>query len=187
MKTSTLVKSSVLSLGTGALLSIAVLAEDKVAPSDSQKKTQSINSEKNEVRPSTDVFNAGKESTDQSKDADNTARNKRDRNDATLTPGDQGNTKEDIEVTRQIRRALVKDKSLSTTAKNVKIITKEGKVTLRGPVKTEAEKLAIVAKAKEVATSAHPVTDEIEVKIKSETETELESKDKSSEPDVRNR
>jgi osmotically-inducible protein OsmY len=175
-----LVKSSVLSLCTGALLGVAVLAEDKVTPSDSEKKTQS-NPEK--VRPATDVLNTGQEtSTDQSKDADNTARNKRDRNDATLTPGDQGNTKEDIEVTRQIRRALVKDKSLSTTAKNVKIITKEGKVTLRGPVKTEAEKLAIVAKAKEVATSAHPVTDEIEVKIKSETETELESKSKASEP-----
>jgi hyperosmotically inducible periplasmic protein len=100
---------------------------------------------------------------DARKDADNTDRNKRDRDGETLTPGDQGNTKEDIEVTRQIRRALVKDQALSTTAKNVKIMTRDGKVTLRGPVKTIGEKEAIVAKAKNAATS-HPVIDELEVK-----------------------
>ena len=96
--------------------------------------------------------------------ADNTGRNKRDRNNATLTPGDQGRTKEDVEVTRQIRRGIVRDKSLSITAKNIKIITRDGNVTLRGPVKTETEKEAILAKAKEIATTAHPVTDQLEVK-----------------------
>jgi osmotically-inducible protein OsmY len=75
--------------------------------------------------------------------ADNTAENKRDRDDATLTPGDQGHSKADREMTAKIRRAIVKNKQLSTTAKNIKIITVEGKVTLRGPVKTAEERSTI--------------------------------------------
>jgi len=73
-------------------------------------------------------------------DADNTGRNERDRSDATLTPGDQGNSEADREITRRIRRAINKESQLSTTAKNIKIITADGKVTLRGPVKTDAER-----------------------------------------------
>jgi len=76
-------------------------------------------------------------------EADNTAENKRDRDDATLTPGDQGHSKADREMTAKIRRAIVKNKQLSTTAKNIKIITIEGKVTLRGPVKTADERSTI--------------------------------------------
>jgi len=165
-------------LSAGAILSTWLLADDKVTSPVSEKKTRSVNSEKKDALNAEKAANA-----DLSKDADNTERNKRDRNNATLTPGDQGNTQEDIEVTRQIRRALMKDKTLSTTAKNVKIITKDGAVTLRGPVKTMAEKQAIVAKAKEVANAAHPITDEIEVKAR----TELESNGRASEQEVRNK
>src|ERR1041385_8893131 len=68
------------------------------------------------------------------KPPDNTAVNARDRDDNTLTPGDQGTSEADREVTRNIRRALMKNDQLSTTAKNIKIITVNGKVTLRGPV-----------------------------------------------------
>jgi len=64
-----------------------------------------------------------------------------------VTPMDQGGGT-DIEITAAIRRAVVEDKAMSTTAKNVKIITTGGKVTLRGNVKTEDEKAAIEAKAK---------------------------------------
>lgn len=71
--------------------------------------------------------------------ADNTAKNNRDRENATLTPDDQGESKSDLEITRQIRRALIKNHDLSMTAKNIKIITVNGKVTLRGPVKTQQE------------------------------------------------
>src|SRR5690242_5732198 len=71
---------------------------------------------------------------------DNTKVNMRDRDQSNLTPGDQSNSKEDLRITKNIRKALMKDKSLSTTAKNVKIITVDGKVTLRGPVKNPAEK-----------------------------------------------
>ena len=71
--------------------------------------------------------------------ADNSGKNVRDRNDATLTSGDQGTSPADRATTTRIRQNLVSGPNdYSTTAKNIKIITVNGKVTLRGPVKTEA-------------------------------------------------
>ena len=97
-------------------------------------------------------------------DADNSAKNVRDRDDATLTAGDQGNTASDRDTTQKIRKALVIDASgYSATAKNIKIITADGKVTLRGPVKTDAEKTGIVTLAKGIAGDAN-VEDQLEVK-----------------------
>src|SRR3984893_3946712 len=94
---------------------------------------------------------------------DNSVQNERDRNHATLTPMDQSSKPEDIDISKRIRRALVKDGSLSTEAKkNIKIITIDGAVTLRGPVKTDQEKAAIVATATQLA-GASPVRDELEV------------------------
>jgi osmotically-inducible protein OsmY len=63
----------------------------------------------------------------------------------------QSNQSSDIAITRNIRRALVKDKSLSTAAHNVTIITKDGKVTLKGRVKSEAEKQTVETTAASVA------------------------------------
>ena len=63
---------------------------------------------------------------------------------------DQGSSESDRKITQQIRQDLMKDKSLSFTAKNVKIITIDGKVTLRGPVKSDAERSAIEAAARRV-------------------------------------
>jgi len=94
--------------------------------------------------------------------ADNTGVNERDRNGAALTPMDQGGSESDRNITAQIRKAVVSDGSLSFTAKNVKIITKDGNVTLRGPVKTEVERAAIQAKAAQVA-GAGRVTNQLEV------------------------
>jgi osmotically-inducible protein OsmY len=84
-------------------------------------------------------------STNESADADNTARNVRDRNDSALTPLDQSNTKSDVDITRNIRKQIIgcKDMDLSTDAKNVKVITQNGHVTLRGPVNTAEEKTKI--------------------------------------------
>jgi len=76
-------------------------------------------------------------------DVDNTRMNKRDRNDATLTSGDQTNDKSDVKVAADVRRAIVKDKSLSTSAHNVKLIARAGVVTLRGPVKDAGEKAKV--------------------------------------------
>lgn len=83
--------------------------------------------------------------------ADNTARNERDADGGTVTPFDQGQSGPDIEITAQIRRAVLEDQALSANADNVKIITSGGMVTLRGPVASEAEKAAVEAKAKAVA------------------------------------
>ena len=70
--------------------------------------------------------------------SDNTGINKRDRDDKTLTPMDQMNDPADLKVTQEIRRALMKDE-FSMDAKNIKVITRNGTVTLRGPVKTASE------------------------------------------------
>ena len=82
---------------------------------------------------------------------DNSGRNVRDRDNQTKTPGDQSENEADRTITQNIRRAVTADDSLSTNAKNVKIITNNGTVTLRGPVKSEKEKAEIEAKAKQVA------------------------------------
>ena len=84
-------------------------------------------------------------------EADNTGRNVRDRNEGMKTPGDQSENEADRTITQNIRKAITADDSLSTNAKNVKIITNDGTVTLRGPVKSVKEKADIEAKAKQVA------------------------------------
>ena len=95
--------------------------------------------------------------------ADNTAKNKRDASGETQTSGDQSNKPEDIKITADIRRAVVAEKSLSMTAKNVKIITVDGMVTLRGPVKSAEEK-AMIAKLAKSAAGKAKITNQLEVK-----------------------
>jgi len=95
--------------------------------------------------------------------ADNSAQNQADRNNNTLTPVDQSNKPEDLNITRQLRKSIVDDKSLSTNAKNIKIITVDGKVTLRGPVSNEQERTDIAAKAGHIA-GATNVNNELQVK-----------------------
>jgi len=95
--------------------------------------------------------------------ADNTAKNERDRSGDTKTSGDQSESPEDIKITAAIRRAVVADDALTMTATNVKIITANGVVTLRGPVKTAAEKTKIGQLAKANAGNAK-VENQLEVK-----------------------
>lgn len=83
--------------------------------------------------------------------ADNTKINKRDTAPKELTADQQGQSVQDREITQKIRRAVVDDKSLSTYAHNVKIITVGGRVTLKGPVRSEEEKKAIEEKAAQIA------------------------------------
>lgn len=94
---------------------------------------------------------------------DNTGRNQRDRSAGTLTPEDQGGSASDREITRQIRRAITSDSQYSTTAGNIKIITQNGKVTLRGPVKTADEQQALADLAKKVQ-GVSSVDNQLEVK-----------------------
>jgi osmotically-inducible protein OsmY len=83
-------------------------------------------------------------------DTDNTGRNARDREGNTLTPADQGTSEKDTQITQDVRRAITDDKDMSVNARNVKIITRDAVVTLRGPVDSDAEKAAVEAKAKAV-------------------------------------
>ena len=93
----------------------------------------------------------------------NTAVNERDRSGETQTSGDQSNSSADLKITQAIRQALMKDSELSTTAKNVKIITNNGQVTLRGPVKNAQEKAKIDQLARSAAGGAK-IVDQLDVK-----------------------
>jgi hyperosmotically inducible protein len=96
--------------------------------------------------------------------ADNSQQNASDATNGVPTAAGQGNSTEDIWTTRQIRRMVVNGtNSFSMMARNLKIITLNGKVTLRGPVNTEAEKKSIETIAKAVAGDEN-VDDEIKVK-----------------------
>ena len=94
---------------------------------------------------------------------DNTGKNERDRSTETKTSGDQSNSSEDTKITAYIRRAIVKDSSLTMTAKNVKIITTGGTVTLRGPVNSAEEKTKIEQLATAAANGAK-IDNQLEIK-----------------------
>jgi len=96
---------------------------------------------------------------------DNTKVNERDRSPAEATADQQKENRSDLDITQQIRKSIMKDKSLSTYAHNVKVITQNGMVTLKGPVRSEDEKQAIAAKAEEVA-GAGKVANQLDVKSK---------------------
>jgi hyperosmotically inducible periplasmic protein len=89
---------------------------------------------------------------------DNTAKNA----EVAPTAQDQRNEKSDVELTAQIRRAVVGDKNLSVSAHNVKIITVSGVVTLKGPVKSAAERSSVAEKAKQIAGPAN-VKNELDI------------------------
>ena len=93
---------------------------------------------------------------------DNTKVNQADRAKDAVTADQQQENPADRELTKKIRQSVVDDKSLSTYAHNVKIVAQDGQVTLKGPVRSEAEKTSIVAKATEIA-GAGKVTNEITV------------------------
>ena len=82
---------------------------------------------------------------------DNSKVNERIENNSEWTAEDQGSSDADIRTTQEIRKQVVDQDSFSTNAKNVKVITRNGTVVLKGPVKTLAEKQRIEAIAKKVA------------------------------------
>jgi hyperosmotically inducible protein len=98
--------------------------------------------------------------------ADNTKVNQRDQNASEPTADQQKNNRSDRDITQEIRKAITNDKSLSTYAHNIKVVTQNGQVTLKGPVRSDEEKRAIEAKAAEIA-GENKVTSELAVKPKS--------------------
>jgi osmotically-inducible protein OsmY len=93
---------------------------------------------------------------------DNTKTNQGDANKGATTADQQKMGPVDSYITREIRSSIMKDKSLSTYAHNIKIISREGMVTLKGPVRFEAERTAIEAKAREIA-GASNVTNKLTI------------------------
>jgi len=97
-------------------------------------------------------------------DANNTVRNVRDRDGRALTPLNQGASHADIDTTAQIRKGIIATKDMSTDAKNVKIITIDGHVTLRGPVSSAGEK-SIIGEIATRIVGAGNVDNQLEVKL----------------------
>lgn len=109
--------------------------------------------------------NQGEDTTlgaDAAVEPDNTKRNEGDDRAGAITAQDQGGSEQDRAITQQVRQLVVKDDSLSTAAKNVKIVTIEGVVTLRGPVKSSEEKTTLATFAKNVE-GVKRVDNELEV------------------------
>jgi hyperosmotically inducible periplasmic protein len=117
------------------------------------------------------VRDSSQGSTSGSVAPDNSGINKRDRNDNEMTADEQGQSAADIDMTRRIRQAIMRDDSLSTYAKNVKIITKDGMVTLKGPVRSEQEKTVIETKATGVAGTGK-IKNQMEVKAATKSNNE---------------
>lgn len=99
------------------------------------------------------------------KKTDNTAQNYGDARKESPTPQVQSQTKSDIATVQSIRKALVNDKSLSTSAKNVKVVVINGTVTLRGVVANAEEKAKVASAAKQYANDSK-VLDELEINTK---------------------
>lgn len=103
---------------------------------------------------------------DKTVNADNTALNVRDRDAKTLTPLDQGNSEADVKATAEIRKQIMAAPNVSINAQNVKIITRDGKVTLRGPVNSAEEKTLIGEIATRIVKEQN-VDNQLEVKLAS--------------------
>lgn len=102
---------------------------------------------------------------DSSQESDNTKVNDRDKSKAEPTADQQKNDRSDREIAQQIRNSVMSDKSLSTYAHNVKIISQNGTVTLKGPVRSVEEKSTLEAKAAGVV-GQDKVISKLEVKPK---------------------
>jgi osmotically-inducible protein OsmY len=97
--------------------------------------------------------------------SDNTKINQRDRNPNEPTADQQKNDRSDRDITQQVRQAIIADKTFSTYAHNVKVITQNGQVTLKGPVRSDDEKRSVEAKAAAIAGDGK-VSSELTVKPK---------------------
>jgi osmotically-inducible protein OsmY len=108
------------------------------------------------------AWTAGAQSTPSQERQDNTRINQRDRDPGEATADQQKANPADRDLTSKIRKAIVDDKTLSTYAHNVKVISQNGTVTLKGPVRSDAEMKSILAKAQDMA-GADKVVNEMAV------------------------
>lgn len=109
------------------------------------------------------------------------------------TADDQGGGKADRKTTAAIRKAIVADESLSTYAHNVKIITRDGRVTLRGPVRSAAERATVASHAEQIVgagaldnqLTVEPASDDDDADDRDFEERELEESDRDAEGNER--
>jgi len=154
------------------LTSFSAYAEDSTSSTyprdDSSKVTSPASQAPSDAGATNDLKGAAPDSMGKNYEnsrtvaPDNTKINARDRGNQTLTSGNQSNSKRDIKLTSTIRRSIMKS-GLTTLAKNIKIITVNGNVTLRGPVNTEAEKEKIGSLASSVQ-GVNQLDNQLEVK-----------------------
>jgi hyperosmotically inducible periplasmic protein len=148
-----------LALATVAMALPAGHAQDQsTSPSTTQSDTTTQKSQKKHHSAASQSDQSS--SSAGNAQADNTGQNKA----HAKTADQQPNSTSDMQLTKQIRQSIVGDKSLSTYAHNVKIITQNGMVTLKGPVKSDQEKTAIASKAAEVVGGQDKVTNQLTVK-----------------------
>ncbi len=147
-------------VAAGSVVSLSGCDTRDNSPASGTSATPSSN-----TTPSRNTNTTAPNNTNQNQyDADNTGRNQDDRDQNGMTPIDQSQSSEHISITSDIRRAVVDDDMLSMNAKNCKIITDDsGRVWLRGPVSSQAEKDRIENIAQQIA-GARNVTNELEVK-----------------------
>src|SRR3954470_11016988 len=107
---------------------------------------------------------------------DNTRANKGDRGSAQPTAQDQSNAKSDVNLAAAVRKAITQDKSLSTYAHNVKVVVRDGAVTLRGPVRSGDEKTKVAELARQTAGS-EKIDDQMSIKKASKSKTSQTGKD----------
>ena len=103
------------------------------------------------------------QSADAQTKPDNSAVNKRDKDPGAVTADQQKMNPADREIAAKIRKSIMADKTLSTYAHNVKIVSQDGTVTLKGPVRSDAEVASIMAKATDVTGSADKVVNQMTV------------------------
>ena len=145
----------------GMLCGVALGCNQSSPPASGAKSTTDKPTTVTANRPVTTETPVAKAET---VDRTNTGINARDRDSTAKTPIDQNENQADIDITAEIRKRVV-DTKMSVIAQNVKIITQDGKVTLRGPVQTEDEKQRIEKFAMEVA-GATNVDSQLEVNNK---------------------
>ena len=103
------------------------------------------------------------QSADAQTKPDNSAVNKRDKDPGAVTADQQKMNPADRDIAAKIRKSIMADKTLSTYAHNVKIVSQDGAVTLKGPVRSDAEVASIMAKATDVTGSADKVVNQMTV------------------------
>ena len=147
----------IIAIAVSIITSFGSLKPSEASTAEAQAASQDTDNAQRSAEKKSTSATAAKERDVTTKDgathhsADNTGKNTRDKSGETLTPMDQSSDQQDLDKTQKIRKALVEDASLSTNAKNIKVITVNGTVTLRGPVDSAEERNKIVAKAKPIA------------------------------------